>query len=146
MIWLVCNRRFRIIIAFMVVIFPVNISALIIGMIQETSFFRTKTNLRCNKSSFVWVCNANNIHICVRKNKSKQSYVWIESIFKAQNICFGSEIAGLLDHSYNKCALIMRSPRVRLLNVRTISVYDGWNVPKITSTRLILAYISYWAF
>ena len=107
MIWLVCNRRFRIIIAFMVVIFPVNISALIIGMIQETSFFRTKTNLRCNKSSFVWVCNANNIHICVRKNKSKQSYVWIESIFKAQNICFGSEIAGLLDHSYNKCALIM---------------------------------------
>ena len=40
-----------------------------------------------------------------KKNKSKQSYVWIYSIFEAQNICFGSEIAGLLDHSYNKCAL-----------------------------------------
>ena len=35
----------------------------------------------------------------------KQSYVWINSIFQAQNICFGSEIAGILDHSYNKCAL-----------------------------------------
>ena len=31
------------------------------------------------------------------KNKSKQSYVWIDSIFEAQNICFGSEIAGLLE-------------------------------------------------
>ena len=40
-----------------------------------------------------------------QKNKSKQSYVWIDSIFEAQNICFGSEITGLLDHSYNKCAL-----------------------------------------
>ena len=42
---------------------------------------------------------------CLRNNKSKQSYVWIDSIFKAQTICFGSEIAGLLDHSYNQCAL-----------------------------------------
>ena len=31
------------------------------------------------------------------KNKSKQSYVWIDSIFEAQNICFDSEIAGLLE-------------------------------------------------
>ena len=28
------------------------------------------------------------------------------SIFYAQNICFGSEIAGLLDHSFNKGALV----------------------------------------
>ena len=57
----------------------------------------------------VVVCRAfyaKNIRICLRKNKSNQSYVWIDSIFKAQNICFGSEIAGLLDHSYNKCALV----------------------------------------
>ena len=45
------------------------------------------------------------IDICLRKNKSKQSYVWIDSTFEAQNICSGSETAGLLDHSYNKCAL-----------------------------------------
>ena len=41
----------------------------------------------------------------LRKNKSKQSYVWIDSIFEAQFFFFASEIAGLLDHSYNKCAL-----------------------------------------
>ena len=29
----------------------------------------------------------------------------MDSIFEAQNICFGSEIVSLLDHSYNKCAL-----------------------------------------
>ena len=44
------------------------------------------------------------VPICLRKHKSEQSYVWIDSIFEAQNICIGSEIAGLLDHSYNKCA------------------------------------------
>ena len=33
--------------------------------------------------------------ICLQKNKSKQSYVWIKSIFGAQNIFFGREIAGL---------------------------------------------------
>ena len=44
-------------------------------------------------------------NICLRKNKSKQSYVWIDSIFEAQSICFGTEEAGLLDFSYNKCAL-----------------------------------------
>ena len=44
------------------------------------------------------------VHICLRKNKSKQSYAWIDSIFEAQNICFGSEIAY---HSYNKCALVL---------------------------------------
>ena len=42
------------------------------------------------------------------KKKSKQSYVWIDSILEAQNIFFGSETAGLLDHSYNKCALGFR--------------------------------------
>ena len=45
------------------------------------------------------------INICLRKNKSKQSYVWIDSIFEAQNICFGTEKVSLLDFSYNKCAL-----------------------------------------
>ena len=55
--------------------------------------------------------DANNIRICSRKNKSKHSYVWIDSIFEAQNICFGSEIAGLLDHSYNKCALTYTNAR-----------------------------------
>ena len=38
---------------------------------------------------------ANNIRICLRKKKSKQSYVWIDTMFEAQNICFGSEIGGL---------------------------------------------------
>ena len=46
------------------------------------------------------------INICLQKNKSKQSYVWIDSIFKAQSICFGTEIAGILDFSYNKYALV----------------------------------------
>ena len=41
------------------------------------------------------------INICLRKNKSKQSYVWIDSIFEAQSICFGTEKAGLLDFSLN---------------------------------------------
>ena len=35
--------------------------------------------------------------ICLRKKTSKQSYLLIESIFEAQNICFGCEIAGLLE-------------------------------------------------
>ena len=48
------------------------------------------------------------INICLRKNKSKQSYVWIDSIFEAQSICFGTEKAGLFDFSYNKCALEIR--------------------------------------
>ena len=40
---------------------------------------------------------ANDIDICLRSHKSKQSYVWMESIFEGQNICFGCEIAGLLE-------------------------------------------------
>ena len=77
-----------------------------IGILQETSFFGTKTNFRCNESSFVGqIKQTIPIRICLRKNKSKQSYVCIDSIFEAQNICFGSEIADLLDHSYHKCAL-----------------------------------------
>ena len=64
--------------------------------------FGTKTNFGCNESSFVGhIMNMNNLPIYVHKNKSKQSYVWINSIFEAQNICFGSEIAGLLDHNIN---------------------------------------------
>ena len=47
------------------------------------------------------------MHIRLQKKK-KKSYVWIDSIFEAQNICFGSEIAGLLDHSSNKHALTVR--------------------------------------
>ena len=38
-----------------------------------------------------------NVGICLRRNKSKQSYLWIESILEAHNICFGCEIAGLLE-------------------------------------------------
>ena len=38
-----------------------------------------------------------NMHICLRKNKSKQSYFWIDLIFEAENFFFGSEIAGLLE-------------------------------------------------
>ena len=33
------------------------------------------------------------INICLRKNKSKQTYVWINSTFEAQSICFGTEKA-----------------------------------------------------
>ena len=55
-------------------------------MILETSFFGIKV-------VFCRAYFANNIRICLRKNKS---YVRIDSIFEAQNICFGSEIAGLL--------------------------------------------------
>ena len=67
----------------------------IIGIFQKTSFFGNKTN-------FVFFFRAyyeNNLRICLHKNNSKQSYVWIDSIFEAQNICFGSEIAEPLDHS-----------------------------------------------
>ena len=74
-------------------------------MIQETSFFGTKTIFKCNESSFFGhIMQATDVFV-LRKNKSKQNYVWIDSIFEAQNICFGSEIAGLLDQSYHKCAL-----------------------------------------
>ena len=68
-------------------------------------FFDPKTNFRCNESSFSGHIMQTIINICLRKNKSKQSYVWIDSIFEAQTICFGTEKAGLLDFSYNKCAL-----------------------------------------
>ena len=37
------------------------------------------------------------IYLVYKKNESKQSFVWIDSMFEAQNICFGSEIAGLLE-------------------------------------------------
>ena len=36
----------------------------------------------------------------------KSPGLWIDSIFEAQNICFGSEIASLLDHSDNKYVLL----------------------------------------
>ena len=72
-----------------------------IGIFQETSFFGTKTNFTCNESSFVRhnkkIMYVFVQRICLRKNKSKQSYVWIDSIFEAQYICLGSEIAGLLE-------------------------------------------------
>ena len=41
------------------------------------------------------------------KNKSKQSNVWIDSIFEVPNICFGLKIVDLLDYSYNKHALVL---------------------------------------
>ena len=65
------------------------------------------------------------IHICLRKNKSKQSYVWIDSIFEAQSICFETEIAGFLDFSYNKYALDLHFFRslVDLLFSVTISAF-----------------------
>ena len=55
------------------------------------------------------IIRGDTVRICLRKNKSKQNYVWIDSIFEAQIICFGSEIAGLLDHSYDKCALVLKT-------------------------------------
>ena len=58
-------------------------------------------NKRVQKPREFWISiayfRASTVHICVRKNKSKQSYVWIVSIFKAQNICFGAKIVGLLE-------------------------------------------------
>ena len=64
--------------------------------------FGPKTN---NESSFAGHIMQTIINICLGKNKSKQSYVWSDSIFEAQSICFGTEIVGLLDFSYNKCVL-----------------------------------------
>ena len=67
-------------------------------MIHETSFFGAKTNFRYKNSSFV-------------RHIMKTIYVFvIDSIFEPQNICFGFEISGLLDHSYNKCALVIFWP------------------------------------
>ena len=74
-------------------------------MIQETRFFGTKTNFRCNESSFFGHIMQTIYVFVYKKNKSKQSYVWIYSIFEAQSICFGTEIAVFLDFSYNKYAL-----------------------------------------
>ena len=41
----------------------------------------------------------------MNQNKVMSGSAWIDSIFEAQSICFGTEKAGLLDFSYNKCAL-----------------------------------------
>jgi len=65
--------------------------------------FGPKTN---NESSFAGHIMQTIINICLRKNKSKQTCVWIDSIFEAQSICFGTETVGLMDFSYNKCALV----------------------------------------
>ena len=44
-------------------------------------------------------------YICLQTNKSKQTYVGIESRFEAQNICFGPKQLVSWKYSYNKCAL-----------------------------------------
>ena len=73
---------------------------------KRLAFSVQMKNFRCNESSFVGHIMQTIKNICLRKNKSKQSYAWIDSIFEAQNICFGTEIAGLLDFSYKKYALV----------------------------------------
>ena len=42
------------------------------------------------------------IKVALNVPRAHLLYVWIDSIFEAQSICFGTEIAGLLDFSYNK--------------------------------------------
>ena len=59
------------------------------------------SSILCKQYTYVFV---------YEKINQNKVYVWIDSIFEAQNICYGSEIVGLLDHSYNKCALSMRGP------------------------------------
>ena len=57
-------------------------------------------NLYKYKMQRVVFCRAyyvNYKRIYLRKYRSKQSCVWIDSIFEAQNICFVSEIVGLLE-------------------------------------------------
>ena len=58
-------------------------------------------DLRFRNSTYIQTI----INICLQKNKSKQSYIWIDSIFEAKIIYFGTEKDGVLDFSYNKCAL-----------------------------------------
>ena len=84
-------------------------SALIIRIFPRGHLFRAQRKLPCNESSFVGhiivICLLFLIFQCLQTNKSKQSYVGIESRFEAQNICFGPKKLASWKYSYDKCAL-----------------------------------------
>ena len=46
------------------------------------------------------------IYIFVYEKINQHKVMFGSTLFEAQNICCGSEIAGLLDHSYSKCTSI----------------------------------------
>ena len=77
-----------------------------IGMIQETSYFGTKTYtyialriLSRSRHNFVLTYFFVNKYVyCLHNMPEKKRLV-------TSKVCFGSEKAGLLYHSYNKCAL-----------------------------------------
>ena len=64
------------------------------GMFPRDQLFSHKAKLRCKESSLIGHIMQKYTCYLFTKEKSKQSYLWIESIFEAQNICFGREIAG----------------------------------------------------
>ena len=59
--------------------------------------FRNQNKLWMQRVVFCRAYYENIIRIYLQKKKAKQSYVRIDSIFEAQNICCGSEKAGLLE-------------------------------------------------
>ena len=66
-------------------------------MFPRDQLFRDKGKLRCNKSSIVGHIMQTKLYIFVYKQINQNKVPWIESIFEAQNICFGPRIAGLLE-------------------------------------------------
>ena len=75
-------------------------------MIQETSYFETQTNILRFEywvdpdiTLFWFIFFVNKYVYCLHNKPDKRQLV-------TSKVFFGSEKAGLLDHSYNKCALI----------------------------------------
>ena len=53
---------------------------------------------RLDETSYLfWSIFASNVEFCSRRNKSKQRFDCINSIFEARNICFDSGKGGLLE-------------------------------------------------
>ena len=76
-----------------------------IGIIQETSLFGTKTNFRCNQSSFVGHIIQTIYVFAYEKINQNKAVSGLTQYSKRKIFVFGSEIAGLLDHSYHNSAL-----------------------------------------
>ena len=66
-------------------------------MFPRDQLFGDEWKVRCNESLLSGILYKKYTNICLQRKKSKQSYVWIDSILEAPNICFGPKIAGLLE-------------------------------------------------
>ena len=90
---------------FKIIVWKLDLQSKVRAHLSKWPAFLVPKQISDDESSFAGHIMQTIIHICLRKNKSKQSYVWIDSIFEAQSICFETEKACLLNFSYNKCAL-----------------------------------------